>query len=52
VLLFLSYYCASSCDKLVRARDSNMWRFLANGRKTIREKVVVFKLIIGSLERG
>jgi hypothetical protein len=41
-----------SCDKLVRARDSNLWRFLANGRKTIMKKVVVFKLIIGSLERG
>jgi hypothetical protein len=29
-----------------------LWRFLANERKTIRKKVVVFKLIIGSLERG
>jgi hypothetical protein len=28
-----------------------LWRFLANGRKTITKKVVVFKLIIGSLER-
>jgi hypothetical protein len=37
---------------IVRARGSNLWRFLANGRKTIRKKVVVFKLIIGSLERG
>jgi hypothetical protein len=41
-----------SCYKLVRARGSNLWIFLANGRKTIRNKVVVFKLIIGSLERG
>jgi hypothetical protein len=29
-----------------------LWRFLANGKKTIRKKVVVFKLIIESLERG
>jgi hypothetical protein len=36
----------------VRARGSKLWRFLANGRKTIRKKVVVLKLIIGSLERG
>jgi hypothetical protein len=36
----------------VRARDSNLWRFLANGRKTIKKKVVVFKMIIRSLERG
>jgi hypothetical protein len=26
-----------SCDKLVRARGSNMWRFLANGRKITKE---------------
>jgi hypothetical protein len=37
---------------IVRARGSNLWRFLANGRKTIRKNAVVFKLIIGSLERG
>jgi hypothetical protein len=35
---------------IVRARGSNLWRFLANGRKTISKKVMVFKLIIGSLE--
>jgi hypothetical protein len=29
-----------------------LWRFLANGRKTKKGKTVVFKLIIGSLERG
>jgi hypothetical protein len=29
-----------------------LWRFLANGNNIIRKKVVVFKLIIGSLERG
>jgi hypothetical protein len=37
---------------IVRARGSNLWRFFANGKKTIRKKVVAFKLIIGSLERG
>jgi hypothetical protein len=37
---------------IVRARGSNLWRFLANRKKTIRKKVVVFKLIIGSLEWG
>jgi hypothetical protein len=40
------------CDLCVRARDSNLWRFLANGKKRSGRKVVVFKLIIGSLERG
>jgi hypothetical protein len=37
---------------IVRARGSNLWRFLASGKKTIRMKAVVFKLIIRSLERG
>jgi hypothetical protein len=37
---------------IVRARDSKLWRFLANGKNTLKEKIVVFKLIIGSLERG
>jgi hypothetical protein len=37
---------------LVRVRDSNLWRFLKKGTSTIREKTVVFKWIIGSLERG
>jgi hypothetical protein len=36
---------------IVRTRGSNLWRFFANGKKTIRKKVMVFKLIIGSLER-
>jgi hypothetical protein len=42
------------CDffviSIVRARDSK--RFLANGKNTLKEKTMVFKLIIGSLERG
>jgi hypothetical protein len=29
-----------------------LWRFLANGKNTLKEKTVVFKLIIRSLERG
>jgi hypothetical protein len=29
-----------------------LWRFFANRRKIIRKKDLVFKLIIGSLERG
>jgi hypothetical protein len=44
------------CDffviSIVRARDSKLWRFLANRKNTLKEKIVVFKLIIGSLERG
>ena len=48
----VAYSCAFFVIFIVRARGSNLWRFLANGRKTIRKKVVVFKLIIGSLERG
>jgi hypothetical protein len=46
------YSCAFFVIFIVRARCSNLWRFLANGRKTIRKKAMVFKLIIGSLERG
>jgi hypothetical protein len=37
---------------IVRARDSKLWRFLANEKHTLKKKTVVFKLIIGSLERG
>jgi hypothetical protein len=52
VLLFPTLLRAFFVINIVRARGSNLWRFLANGKKTIRKKVVVFKLIIGSLERG
>jgi hypothetical protein len=52
VLLSLSYYCASCVIIIVRARGSNLWRFLTKGKSTLKEKIVVFKLIIGSLERG
>jgi hypothetical protein len=47
-----TYSCALFVINIVRARGSNLWRFLANGKKTIRKKAVVFKSIIGSLERG
>jgi hypothetical protein len=39
-------------DTIVRARDSKLWRFLATGKNTLKDKIVVFKLIIGSLERS
>jgi hypothetical protein len=48
----LPYFCASFVIIIVRARGSKLWRFLANGRKTKKGKTMVFKLIIGSLERG
>jgi hypothetical protein len=37
---------------IVRVRGSNLWRFLTKGTSTTRKKTVVFKWIIGSLERG
>jgi hypothetical protein len=46
------YSCVFFVINIVRARGSNLWRFLANEKNTIRKKVVVFKSIIGSLERG
>ena len=52
VLLFQPLLCALFVISIVRARDSKLWRFLANGKNTLREKTVVFKLIVGSLERG
>jgi hypothetical protein len=38
--------------KFVRVRGSNLWRFLTKGTSDIRKKTMVFKWIIGSLERG
>jgi hypothetical protein len=41
------------CDHiLVRARDSNLWRFLANGIVKGKQNTVVFKWVFGPLERG
>jgi hypothetical protein len=48
----LLYFRASFVITIVRARGSKLWRFLANGRKSKKGKNVVFKLVIGSLERG
>jgi hypothetical protein len=52
MLISLPYSCASFEINTVRARGSNLLRFLANGKRTLKKKTVVFKLIIGSLERG
>jgi hypothetical protein len=52
VLLLPTLLCAFIVIFVVRARDSNLWRFLANANNHLKEKTVVFKLIIGSLERG
>jgi hypothetical protein len=46
------YSCAFTVIFIVRARDSNLWRFLANRKIDKQRKAVVFKLIIGSLKRG
>jgi hypothetical protein len=46
------YSCVFIVIFVVRARNSNLWRFLANGKKRKGRKAMVFKLIIGSLERG
>jgi hypothetical protein len=51
-LLFPTLLFAFFVINLVRERGSNLWRFLANRKKIIRKNTVVFKLIIGSLERG
>jgi hypothetical protein len=52
VFLSLPYSCALVVINFVRVRGSNLWRFLTNGKTSIRKKIVVFKWIIGSLERG
>jgi hypothetical protein len=36
----------------VRARDSKLWRFLANRIKKRKANTVVFKWVFGPLERG
>jgi hypothetical protein len=52
VLLSHPYSRAFFVISFIRARDSKLWRFLANRKNTLKEKTVVFKSIIGSLERG
>jgi hypothetical protein len=48
----LPYSSAFTLILIVRARDSKLWRFLANGKEKRKKNTVVFKLIIGSLERS
>jgi hypothetical protein len=50
VLLSPTLLYAFFVISIVRARDSKLWRFLANEKHTLKEKTMVFKLIIGSLE--
>jgi hypothetical protein len=38
VLLFPTLLCAFFVISIVKARDSNLWRFLANGNNTLKEK--------------
>jgi hypothetical protein len=38
VLLFPTLLRAFFVISIVRARDSNLWRFLANGNNTLKEK--------------
>jgi hypothetical protein len=52
VFLSLPYCCAFLVNNFVRVRGSNLWRFLTYEKTMIRKKTVVFKLIIGPLERG
>jgi hypothetical protein len=52
VLLSPTLLCAFFVISIVRVRDSKLWRFLANGKHTLKEKTVVFKFIIGPLESG
>jgi hypothetical protein len=51
-LYSLPYSCGFHCDQYCKVRGSNLWRFLTKGTSTIRKKTVVFKWIIGSLQRG
>jgi hypothetical protein len=48
----LPYSSSFTLILIVRARDSKLWRFLTNGKEYRKKNTVVFKLIIGSLERS
>jgi hypothetical protein len=52
VFLSLPYSCAFVVINFVRVRGSNLWRFLTNGKTTLKKRTMVFKWIIGSLKRG
>jgi hypothetical protein len=51
VLLSLPYSCAS-CDQLCKGERLQLVEIPRKREKISKEKTVVFKLIIGSLERG
>jgi hypothetical protein len=44
VFLSLSYSCAFVVINIVRTGDSNLWRFLANGKRLLRKKTMVLKV--------
>jgi hypothetical protein len=44
VLLSLPYSCAFLVINIVRARGSNLWRFLANGKILLGKETVVLKV--------
>jgi hypothetical protein len=44
VFLSLPYSCAFIVINIVRTRGSNLWRFLANGKRLLRKKTAVFKV--------
>jgi hypothetical protein len=44
VLLSLPYSYAFLVINIVRAGGSNLWRFLANGKRLLRKKIVVLKV--------
>jgi hypothetical protein len=44
VLLSLPYFCASCVIIIVRVRGSNLWRFLANGKRLLKKITVVLKV--------
>jgi hypothetical protein len=48
----LPYSCGLLEINFIRVRDSKLWKFLTKGKLEIRKKIVVLKLIFGSLERG
>jgi hypothetical protein len=52
VFLFPPYSCGFIVINLVRVRGSDLWRFLTKGIKLEIKRTMVFKWIIGSLERG
>jgi hypothetical protein len=52
VLLFPTLLLCVLCDQYCKGERLQLVEIPRKREKTIRKKVVVFKLIIGSLERG